>query len=70
MNKTIYRQYDSRWGSKPYPTKASTFSGNGCGCVACTHILIELNKYKNTTPETVRQYMVAQGFAVAYQGTT
>ena len=25
MNKTIYRQYDSRWGSKPYPTKASNF---------------------------------------------
>ena len=70
MNKTIYRQYDSRWGSKPYPTKASTFSGNGCGCVACTHVLIELKKYKNTTPETVRQYMVAQGFAVAHQGTS
>ena len=70
MNKTIYRQYDSRWGSKPYPTKSSTFSGNGCGCVACTHILIELEKYKSTTPEPVRQYMVGQGFAVAHQGTT
>lgn len=70
MNQTIYRQYDSRWGSKPYPTKSSTFSGNGCGCVACTHILIELNKYKNTTPEPVRQYMVSQGFAVARQGTS
>ena len=70
MNMTIYRQYDSRWGGKPYPISASSFSGNGCGCVACTHILIEQEKYKSYTPEPVRQYMVSQGFAVAHQGTT
>lgn len=70
MNKTIYRQYDSRWGSKPYPTKGSSFAGNGCGCVSITHILIERDKYKNYTPEPVRKYMVSKGFAVPNHGTT
>lgn len=70
MNKTIYKQYDSRWGSKPYPRKGSSFSGNGCGCVACTHLIIEQEKYKNLTPEPVRQWMVKQGFAYYQQGTT
>lgn len=41
MNKTIYKQTDFRWGSKPYPIKKSSFAGNGCGCVACTHLIIE-----------------------------
>lgn len=70
MNTALYKQYDSRWGSKPYPTKGSSFSGNGCGCVACTHIIIEQEKYKNLTPEPVRQWMVKQGFAYPNQGTT
>ena len=47
MNKAIYKQADSRWGSKPYPTKGSSFAGNGCGCCACTHLVIEQDKYKN-----------------------
>ena len=70
MNKALFKQYDSRWGSKPYPTKGSSFSGNGCGCVACTHLIIEQEKYKNLTPEPVRQWMVKQGFAYPNQGTT
>ena len=70
MNQKIYKQYDSRWGAKPYPTKASLFSGNGCGCVSNTHLIMEKDPYKNTTPEPIRQYMVGQGFAVAHQGTT
>lgn len=70
MNKTIYKQADSRWGSKPYPTKASSFAGNGCGCCACTHLVIEQEKYKNYTPENLRPWMVKQGFAVVNQGTT
>ena len=32
MNKTLYKQADSRWGSKPYPNSRSSFAGNGCGC--------------------------------------
>ena len=70
MNKTIYKQADSRWGSKPYPTKASSFAGNGCGCCACTHLVIEQEKYKNYTPENLRPWMVKQGFAYVNQGTT
>lgn len=70
MNKVIYKQFDSRWGSKPYPTKSSSFAGNGCGCCACTHLVIEQNKYKNYTPENLRPWMVKQGFAAPNQGTS
>ena len=70
MNKTLYKQADSRWGSKPYPVKSSSFAGNGCGCVACTHIIMEQSKYANYTPENLRPWMISQGFAVTNQGTT
>ena len=69
MNKNIYRQADSRWASLPYPTKSSSFGGNGCGCCACLHVIIELDKYKNWTPKNLRPYMVNQGFAIQNQGT-
>ena len=70
MNSKIYSQLDSRWSSLPYPTKSSSFGGNGCGCCACLHVIIELDKYKNWTPKDLRPWMVQQGFAVANQGTT
>ena len=70
MNKTVYKQADSRWGSKPYPVKKSSFAGNGCGCVACTHIIMEQSKYASYTPEDLRPWMISQGFAVTNQGTT
>ena len=70
MNSKIYRQADSRWGSLPYPTKAYSFAGNGCGCCACTHNIIEIPKYANYTPADVRPYMVGQGFATKGHGTT
>ena len=66
-NPTIYRQADSRWGSLPYPTKAYSFAGNGCGCCAVTHCAIELEKYKNFTPADVRKFMVQ--FATKGHGT-
>ena len=69
MNKTIWKQANSRWGSKPYPTKSCTMSGAGCGCVAVTHIAMEQDRYKNWTPENLRPWMVSKGFAVAGQGT-
>ena len=69
MNSMLYKQSDSRWGKKPYPS-GSTMSGCGCGCVACTHIVIEQEKYKNYTPENLRPWMIAQGFAVKGKGTT
>lgn len=58
MNKKIYRQYDSRWGNLPYPSKPYTLSRSGCGCVAVTHCAIERDKYKNYTPKDVRKFMV------------
>ncbi|MBQ0005083.1 MAG: peptidoglycan-binding protein [Clostridiales bacterium] len=67
MSSTIFRQYDSRWGSLPYPTKNSSFAGNGCGCCAVTHIAIENPKYAKLTPKDVRKYMVQ--YAVAGKGT-
>ena len=70
MNKTIYRQADSRWGSLGYPTKKYSFAGNGCGCCACLHVLIEQDKYKNWTPKDLRPYMVDKGFATYGNGTT
>ena len=70
MNKTIWRQADSRWGSKPYPTRDCTMSGAGCGCVACTHVAMEQSRYANWTPEALRPWMVNQGFAIRNQGTT
>lgn len=70
MNKTIWKQYDSRWGSKPYPTKRYNVSNCGCGLVACTHIAMEQEAKANWTPNKLRAWMVKQGFAIAGQGTT
>ena len=70
MNKTIWKQADSRWGGKPYPTRDCTMSGAGCGCVACAHIAMEQDRYANWTPEALRPWMVSQGFAIRNQGTT
>lgn len=70
MRKTIYRQYDSRWGSLAYPTKSYTFAKNGCGCCAVTHVVMEQNKYQNKTPKTFRSHMVSKGYATKGHGTT
>lgn len=70
MNKNIYRQADSRWGNLPYPTTRYSFAGNGCGCCACLHVLIEQSKYKNWTPKNLRQYMIDRGFVTYGNGTT
>ena len=70
MNSTIFKQLDSRWSSLPYPTKKSSFGGNGCGCCACVHIAIEQESKKDWTPATLRPWMCNQGFAIAGQGTT
>lgn len=67
MNTKVYRQYDSRWGSKPYPTSNSTVSSDGCGLVAVTHCQIEQSKYTSATPLTFYSYM--KGYAVAGNGT-
>lgn len=70
MRDTIFRQYDSRWGSLSYPTRSYSFANNGCGCCAITHLLIEKDQYKKWTPKNVRPYMVDKGFATKGNGTT
>ena len=67
MNKNVFRQADSRWGSLPYPTSSYKFASNGCGCCAVTHCAIENPKYANYTPADVRKYMVQ--FATKGHGT-
>ena len=69
MNKTIYKQLDSRWSALPYPTRNSSFGANGCGCCSCVHIAIEQPWKSDWTPATLRPWMVKQGFAVVNQGT-
>ena len=73
MNSKIYRQADSRWGSLPYPTKRYSFAGNGCGCCAVLHCVIEQDKYKNYTPKDIRPYMVqyaTKGNGTLWSGIT
>lgn len=67
-NKKIYKQYDTRWAKLAYPTKASSFSGNACGCCSVLHCIIEMDKYKNYTPKDIQPYM--KQHAVVNQGTT
>lgn len=69
MRDVIFKQYDSRWGDLPYPTKSYSFAGSGCGCCAVTHLLIELPKYYDWNPKKVRPYMVSQGYATKGHGT-
>ena len=70
MNKTIYKQLDSRWSGLPYPTRNSSFGANGCGCCSCVHIAIEQPWKSDWTPATLRPWMVKKGFAEANHGTT
>lgn len=73
MNKHIYRQADSRWGSLPYPTKAYSFAGNACGACAVLHCVIEQDKYKDMTPKDIRPYMVqyaTKGNGTLWSGIT
>lgn len=69
MSKT-FRQYDSRWGKKGYPSGSGcTMSGSGCGPTACADIVVNNPKYKGKTPADTRKYMCDHGYAIAGQGT-
>ena len=73
MNKNIYRQYDSRWGSLPYPSRPYTVARSGCGLCSVTHCVIEIPKYKNYTPKTIRPFMVkyaTRGNGTLWSGIT
>ena len=70
MNKTIFKQLNGKWSSLPYPTRSSSFGGNGCGCCACVHVAIEQPWKADWTPATLRPWMISKGFAISGQGTT
>lgn len=64
-----FKQYDSKWGKLPYPSGDDNLANSGCGCVACTDLIVYNPKYAKYTPKQVRKYMVGQGFAIKGQGT-
>lgn len=56
MNKTNFKQYDTRWASLGYPKKPWYIKQCGCGEVAIANCIIEMEKYKNETPKTIQPY--------------
>lgn len=56
MNKTSYKQYDTRWASLPYPKKPWLIKNCGCGEVSVCNCIIEMSKYKGQTPKTIQPY--------------
>lgn len=56
MNKTNYKQYDTRWAKLGYPKKPWYIKDCGCGEVAICNCIIEMDKYKNETPKTIQPY--------------
>ena len=65
-----FKQYDSKWANLPYPSGDDTLSNSGCGCVACTDLIVYNPKYSKYTPIQIRKYMVGKGYAVKGQGTS
>ena len=56
MNKTNYKQYDTRWAKLGYPKSPYFIKDCGCGEVAICNCIIEMDKYKNQTPKTIQPY--------------
>ena len=56
MNKTNYKQYDTRWAKLGYPKSPYFIKDCGCGEVAICNFIIEMDKYKNQTPKTIQPY--------------
>ena len=56
MNKTNYKQYDTRWANLPYPVRPWYIKECGCGEVALANSIIEIVKYKGYTPKTIQPY--------------
>lgn len=56
MNKTNYKQYDTRWSKLGYPKAPWYIKDCGCGEVAICNCIIEMAKYKAETPKTIQPY--------------
>ena len=56
MNKTNYKQYDTRWAKLPFPKAPHYIKDCGCGEVAICNAIIEMDEYMNETPKTILSY--------------
>ena len=56
MNKTNFKQYDTRWAKLGYPKKPWYIRDCGCGEVAVANCIIEMSKYAKETPKTIQPY--------------
>lgn len=56
MNKTNFKQYDTRWASLGYPKKPWYIKNCGCGEVSIANCIIEMDKYRLQTPKTIQPY--------------
>ena len=68
-NVKTFRQYDSRWGSHYYPNATYTMTGSGCGPTACADVIASHPSHGSVTPETLRKYMLNNGYVAAGKGT-
>lgn len=57
MNKTCYKQYDTRWAKLPYPRSPWLIRNCGCGEVSICNAIIDMEQYKSYTPKTIQPYM-------------
>lgn len=57
MNKTCYKQYDTRWASLPYPRKPWLIRNCGCGEVSICNSIIEMATQAGQTPKSIQPYM-------------
>ena len=56
MNKTNFKQYDTRWAKLGYPKKPHYIKDCGCGEVAICNCIIEMEQYEKQTPKTIQPY--------------
>ena len=66
---TTFKQGDSRWAYHPYPALPYTMVRSGCGCTSVADIIVNNPRYANYTPDTIRPWMISQGFATKGHGT-
>lgn len=56
MNKTNFKQYDTRWAKLGYPKSPYFIRDCGCGEVSICNCIIEMQKYADQTPKTIQPY--------------
>lgn len=56
MNKTNFKQYDTRWAKLGYPKSPYFIKDCGCGEVSIANCIIEMFEYADQTPKTIQPY--------------